>query len=370
MPIVSAEFENFRNFRTLSCSFSPAINVITGENAQGKTNLIEAIFYLSAMKSFRSAKDEPLIQHGKKTAFLSERLHNGQRDFCLEVILRQNERKTVKSNGVPAKRSMDVIGILPAVLFTPDDLDLIKAGGAERRRLLDLPLCQSRPRYLESLSRYNKTLRLKRALLKRGNDRENESVCDAYNRELARLGAEILLERNSYAKKLEKEAAVILSALSEEKESLTLSYKTVSAADPEKSHAENARLLYDRLSSLMKSEFEAEACLSGIHKDDIMIEINGFPARVYASQGQMRSVALSLKMAEREVLKSESGILPVLLLDDVLSELDPARQQFILNHVGGGQIFITCCDESPLSSVREGKVIELSDGKIRREEER
>ncbi|MBR0144063.1 MAG: DNA replication/repair protein RecF [Clostridia bacterium] len=370
MPILAAELENFRNFTSLSCAFSPSVNVITGENAQGKTNLIEAIFYLSAMKSFRTAKDDPMIRHDAGSAFLRESFHNGQRDFVMEVTLRRNERKRVLKNDIPVKRSAEVVGLLPVVLFTPDDLDLIKAGGSERRRLLDLPLCQMKPLYLETLARYNRTLRMKRALLKRGRTPENEMLLDAYNADLARHGSQILLERAAYLDKLEKEASPLLSSLSGEKEELSLLYRTVSVADPQKSAKENETLLYERLSSLMESEFETEACLSGIHKDDVQIDLNSFSARTYASQGQMRSIALSLKLAERELLKKGTSSLPVLLLDDVLSELDPKRQRFILNHVEGGQVFITCCDEAPLSAVREGKVFELREGKIVREEER
>ncbi|MBR5742565.1 MAG: DNA replication/repair protein RecF [Clostridia bacterium] len=370
MPILAAELENFRNFDSLRVSFSPSVNVITGENAQGKTNLIEALFYLSSMKSFRSPKDDPLIRHGEEEAVLRETFHNGQREFSLEVFLRKNGRKKILKNDVPVVRAADAVGLLPAVLFTPDDLDLIKAGGAERRRLLDLPLCQMKPLYLETLSRYNRTLRMKRALVKQDMTPENEMLCDAYNRELSRYGSLILLERSRYIRALEKEASPLLSSLSEEKEELSLSYRTVSAADPEKSAGENEALLYDRLSSLMKSEFESESCLSGVHRDDVEISLNRFPARVYASQGQMRSIALSLKLAEREILKKGTSSLPVLFLDDVLSELDYKRQRFILNHVEGGQIFITCCDESPLSEVTEGKVLEFKEGKIVREEER
>lgn len=370
MPILAAELENFRNFTSLSCTFSPYINVITGENAQGKTNLIEALFYLSAMKSFRAAKDDPLIRHDADSAYLKENFDNGQRDFTMEVTLRRNERKKVLKNGIPVRRSAEVVGLLPVVLFTPDDLDLIKAGGSERRRLLDLPLCQMKPLYLETLARYNRTLRMKRALLKQGRTPENEMLCDTYNADLARHGSQILLERASYLKKLEKEASPLLSSLSGEREELSLLYRTVSVADPGKSAKENEGLLYDRLSSLMGSEFETETCLSGIHKDDVLIDLNSFSARTYASQGQMRSIALSLKLAERELLRKGTSSLPVLLLDDVLSELDPRRQSFILNHVEGGQVFITCCDTSPLSAVREGKVFEFREGTIMREEER
>lgn len=368
MPILSVEFENFRNFQHLACDFSPDVNVITGQNAQGKTNLIEALFYFSTARSFRTNKDETMIRHGEDSAYIAEKMHNGIRDFNLEILFTSQNRKRITSNGILQKRSADIVGLLPAVLFTPDDLHIIKEGASERRRLLDLPLCQIRPRYLEALSRYNKTLRMKRALIKEEISEENKRLCDAYNIELACYGAEIMCMRRDYLALLAKTASPIHHSLSGGKESLTLTYKTVSRADPEGNAEKNAALLYQRLGELMTSEFESETCLSGIHKDDILIDIDDYSAKGYASQGQMRSAALSLKLAEREIIRKDTSTEPILLLDDVLSELDPLRQNFILNHIGGGQIFITCCDTIPKDTIKSGKYFEFREGSILREE--
>lgn len=368
MPILSVDFENFRNFKKLSCDFSPNINVITGQNAQGKTNLIEALFYLSTARSFRTNKDETLILHGENNARIAEKLHNGVRDFNLEIFFTSQNRKRIISNGILQKRSADIVGILPVVLFTPDDLHIIKAGAAERRRLLDIPLCQIRPYYLEALNRYNKTLRMKRVLIRQGVSAENKRLCDAYNAELSRYGADILCMRRDYLIRLAETAAPIHHALSGQKETLTLTYKTFSRADLKGNSETNRQLLYRRLCELMSSEFESENCLSGIHKDDILIDIDDYAAKGFASQGQMRSAALSLKLAEREIIRSVTATEPVLLLDDVLSELDPTRQHFILNHIGGGQIFITCCDMIPRNAIYSGKYFEFHNGMILREE--
>ena len=368
MPIFSVELENFRNFRKLSCEFSPAVNVISGQNAQGKTNLTEALFYFSTAHSFRTNKDETMIRHGENSAFIAEKMNNGIRDFDLQILFTSQNRKRITANGILQKRSADIVGLLPAVLFTPDDLHIIKEGASERRRLLDLPLCQIRPRYLDALSRYNKTLRMKRALLKQGISEDYKKLCETYNSEMAHYGAEIMTMRRDYLRILSKEASLIHHSLSGERENLSLTYKTFSRADLEADARTNEKLLFQRLNELMASEFESETCLSGIHKDDILIDIDEYSAKGFASQGQMRSAALSLKLAEREIIRKDTSTEPILLLDDVLSELDPARQNFILNHIGGGQIFITCCDTIPKNTIKNGKFFEFREGTIIREE--
>ncbi|MBE6998667.1 MAG: DNA replication/repair protein RecF [Ruminococcaceae bacterium] len=367
MPIHSVQLENFRNFESLSCSFSPHVNLISGENAQGKTNLIEALFYFSAQKSFRAPKDEILIRRDAPFFRISETLFNGVRDFTLEVTLERGKKKHLLLNDIPQRKSSDVIGILPVVLFTPDDLYLIKAGASERRRLLDLPLCQIRPFYYETLSRYNRTLRMKRALLKEEYNEKNRTLCDAYNADMARSASEIISMRKNFCDSLTKEAKMLHESLSGGREELIIHYKTISKADPEASPRENEDKIYARLTELMHSEFEAETPLSGIHKDDLNISINDFAAKNYASQGQMRSIALSLKLAERELIEMDTGCQPVLFLDDVLSELDTGRKNFILNHIHRGQIFITCCDPITLSKETEGKQFVFHNGKITKE---
>jgi len=363
MPIQSVELTDYRNFDSIEVAFSPGVNVITGQNAQGKTNLLEALFYFSTLKSFRSQKDTFLIRHDQQTAYLSERMNNGRRDFRMEISLLRDRGKTILLNGIPQKKVSEIIGLIPAVLFTPDDLQLVKAGSSERRRLLDIPLCQIRPGYLQALSRYNKILKMKRLLLKDPADEAALSLCSTYNRELAKTGSIVIKYRNDFAGKLAVLAKEFHLSISGGEENLELMYKTVSKADPAASATENEERLFGRLEELKKNEFDAQTCLSGIHKDDLLLSVNRFPAKLFASQGQMRSVALSLKLAERQLLKNETGCEPILLLDDVLSELDPGRQNFILNHMQAGQSFITCCDTLPFSMLHQGKIIELSKGK-------
>jgi len=367
MPINSVELRNYRNFELLNLSFSPEINIISGRNAQGKTNLIEAIFYFSTLKSFRSHKDTFLIRHDQPYAYLSETMHNGRRDFSMEITIREEKGKSILLNGISQTKASEVIGLLPAVLFTPDDLQLVKAGPTERRRLLDIPLCQIYPGYLIALSRYNKVLRMKKLLLKEPPDQNTLTLAAAYNSELAKAGSEVMLYRYEFAEKLANIAKEFHLSISQGEENLGLIYKTVSRADPALGQKENEARLFQRMEELKKNEFESQTCLTGIHKDDLILSINRFPAKIFASQGQMRSAALSLKLAERQLLKEETGCEPILLLDDVLSELDPQRQNFILNHMQVGQSFITCCDTVPFTMLNRGKIIELEKGKLLKE---
>jgi len=369
MPIYSVELSDYRNFENLKLSFSPKVNIISGRNAQGKTNLIEAIFYFSTLKSFRSHKDMILIRHDCPHAYLSEAMHNGRREFTTEITLCRDKGKSVSLNRIPQSKITDLIGLLPAVLFTPDDLQLVKAGSSERRRLLDLPLCQIRPNYLLALSRYNKVLRMKRLLLKEPVTAGSLDLCSAYNWELSKYGSEIMNFRYDFSLKLAAASKIFHYDISQGEEELSVGYKTVSKADPTLGKPENEKILFERMEELKKNEFDSQTCLTGIHKDDLNLFINDFPAKIFASQGQMRSAALSLKLAEWQILREETGCEPILLLDDVLSELDPSRQNFILNHMQAGQSFITCCDTIPFSMLTGGKIIELGGGKVIKETE-
>lgn len=369
MPVNSVSLCNFRNFKHAEAEFSDGINIIKGNNAQGKTNLIEAVFYLSALRSFRGARDEQLINNACDSAVISERLFNGTRSFVLDARLFTNSRRQLFVNQVQLKKAAEIVGIMPAVVFTPDDLSVIKDSSAVRRKMIDFPLCQMRPRYLEELTAYNRVLKMKRALIKEEASADKYSLCDTYNVSMSRHGAAVLCIRNAYIKTLSEEASSVYSEISAGKDSLKISYKTVSAAKPEEGEKKNAELIYERLSSLMKPEFASGTCLSGIHRDDVMIDIDNIQAKGYASQGQMRSAALSIKLAEREILKKEFGYYPLLMMDDILSELDAQRQDYVLNRIKNGQIFITCCDDSPFMKLEKGRLIHIEKGSVIKTEE-
>lgn len=358
--------EGFRNYQELDVSFDPGINVIVGENAQGKTNLVEAIRYFSGCKSHRARTDRELIAFDREESMLKLELESRRRDFKLEARLRRGQRRGLWSNGVRLKSAGELSGILNTVLFCPEDLALIKAGAAERRRFLDDAICQLRPRYAQALTEYKRLQEQKTRILKDFQD--DPSVMDTlgtYSLRMCRLGAQIVHYRAYYLEKLNQFAPAIHREFSGGREELGLSYKTVSTVtDPLRPVPDLYLQLLEHMEGHKRAEWESKSCLSGPHKDDIEVTINGVSARTYGSQGQTRTAALSLKLAEREISRDDREEYPVLLLDDVLSELDPRRQEFVLNRISGGQVFITCCEEEKQGSLKAGKVLRVENGRI------
>ena len=253
------------------------------------------------------------------------------------------------------------------VLFCPDDLDLIKDGAAVRRKLLDNAISQIRPKYASILSDFNKLYENKSRILK--DWREKPSLLDTlddFSDGMARMSAQLIRYRAAFTARLSEAALPIHSDFSGSDEKLRIDYKTVSSVtDPFASAREIYYELCEHQERHRQAELEAGQCLSGAHKDDLEIFINGKNARAFASQGQTRTAALSIKLAEREIFLAETGEYPILLLDDVLSELDAKRQEFVLNRIGGGQTLITCCEDEEISSRTGGKVIFVERGKIK-----
>ena len=366
MIVRAIHLEDFRNYRGLYTTFDPGVNVVVGENAQGKTNLVEAIRYFSACRSHRARTDSELIAFDAPCARLALELESRHRDFRLEARLRRGARRSLASNGVKLKSAAELSGILNTVLFCPEDLSLIKEGAAVRRRFLDDAISQLRPRYAAAVGEYRRLQEQKTRILK--DFREDASMVgllDTYSLQMCTLGAQIIHYRAYYLQKLAELAPEIHADCSGGRERLTLAYRTVSTV----SHPlASVQTLYDQLLTHSQrhrqAEWESRSCLSGPHKDDIEVSINGVSARTYSSQGQTRTAALALKLAEREISFQDREEYPVLLLDDVLSELDTRRQEFVLNRIGGGQVFITCCEEEKQGSLRAGKVLRVENGRI------
>lgn len=367
MRIDWLRLENFRNYESFYAEFSPGVNVIFGNNAQGKTNLLEAASYLSAGKSFRARRERELVRFGSEIAELEAGADTGGRDCVLRArIFSTNARRQFYKNGVKLKTAAELSGNLSTVLFTPEDLGLIRDGAAARRKFMDNALCQLRPRYAAALYEYNRLHEHKTRILK--DWREKPSLLDTlddFSRRMAATGAIIIHYRARFAASLNSAAGITHSQCSGGAETLTLRYKTVSTIEEPMAAME---ALYDAVllhqERHRSAELEARACLTGPHKDDLEADINGASARQFGSQGQARTAALSLKLAEREIHREDSGAPPVLLLDDVLSELDPGRQEFVLSKIDGGQVFITCCDDDRLKSIQGGKVFTIFDGRL------
>ncbi len=363
MRIDKLTLDFFRNYVHLDASFDPAINVIYGDNAQGKTNLLEAVAYLSGL-SHRTRFDRELIQFGVDTAFLRGEVFSRSREFVLEANLARGVRRQLLANGVRLKSTAELSGIFQTVLFCPEDLFLIREGAAARRRFLDDCICQLRPRYAAALAEYKRLHEQKTRILR--DSEEKPSLLDAldeFSLGMAKAGAVLIHYRAHFVRRLRETAPAIHADCSGSRERLALRYETVSTiTDPEA----EPRILLEQLLVHQErhraAEIASRTCLSGPHKDDLAVEINGNPAKTFASQGQTRTAALALKLAARDIFCQDTGEYPVLLLDDVLSELDPRRQEYVLNRIGGGQVFITCCEDDRLSALTAGRVFHVAEG--------
>ena len=366
MILKSLELDYFRNYVHLEASFDPRVNLIYGDNAQGKTNLLEAIAYLSSARSHRARYDREMIMMGIDSAFLKGELSGRGRDFTLEAKLLRGKGRQLYSNGVRLKTAGELSGILTTVLFCPEDLYLIREGGAARRKFLDGAICQLRPRYALALAEYNRLHDHKTRILR--DWPENPSLLqtlDDFNLRMAQTGAILIHYRAHFVRRLREHAPAIHGDFSGGREELGLTYETVSTVtDPMRSPRDILPMLLEHQESHRQAELDSRQCLSGPHKDDLLVDIDGHPAKIFGSQGQTRTAALSLKLAQREIFQEETGEWPVLLLDDVLSELDAKRQAFVLNRIQGGQIFITCCEEDKLEGLEGGRAFHIRQGAL------
>ena len=358
--------DGFRNYYGVTARFADGVNVVAGSNAQGKTNLIEGIYYLTAGRSFRQAGDKDLISFDRDSACVRAGVESGGREQMLEARLFRGRRRELYANGAKLKKTAELTGRLTAVMFGPDDLNMIKDGASVRRRLMDQCLSQLRPGYLAALTEYNRLYEHKTRILR--DYREKPSLLellDDYNLRLAQQSARLIYYRSAFSAVLSSKAAQTHNEFSGGTETLAIYYRTVGGLDPAGKKPE--QLLPDLLEhqkTHRQAELSSGLCLSGAHKDDLEIEIGSASARKYASQGQTRTAAVSIKLAERDIHFEDQGEYPVLLLDDVLSELDAKRRSFILGRITSGQVFITCCDDSAASAAFSGAVIQVENGKI------
>ena len=366
MTIHEISLDFFRNYTHFSAVFDPGVNVIAGANAQGKTNLLEALAYLSSASSHRTRYDRELIRHGEDHAFLKGKVSSRGRTLVLEADLHRGVRRQLRSNGVKLKTASELSGLFNTVLFCPEDLYLIREGAESRRRFLDSCICQLRPRYAEALSEYRRLYQHKTRILKdSGEDPSLLDVLDDFSAQMAKWGAVLIHYRAHFIKRLRETAPAIHADCSGGGERLTLRYETVSTVtDPEAPPRVLLPQLMEHQERRRQAELDSRSCLSGPHKDDVLVEINGSSARTFASQGQTRTAALALKLAARDVFFQETEEWPVLLLDDVLSELDARRQEFVLNRIKSGQVFISCCEEEKLSLLKGGKAFHIEEGRL------
>ena len=356
------DIENFRNIASASVTFTEGVNLLHGDNAQGKTNLLEAVYFTALGKSFRPVKEAELIRFGEASAHVVNRFHDAVRPQSLSVRLFSGQgRRVVEQNGLKIGRMSEMVGAFRVVLFCPEHLSLIQGGPELRRNYLNVALSQLRPMYLQSLQRYAKLLKERNALLKRAPEdmATFKATEPMWSAQLAREAALITVHRARYVRQVNDHVQGCFSDMMKKYEGgdelPELIYQPTLGSDWLEAHRDDPSLFTDAsrleerylelLTTRHDREIGAGATLWGIHKDDVRINLNGRPARLYASQGQQRSLALAMKLAEGWVSALESGgDMPVFLFDDVLSELDTHRRDYLVQEMQGRQVIMTACD--------------------------
>ena len=364
MTVKELSFENYRNLKNNHIEPSDKVNVIYGENAQGKTNLLEAIWLFCGGHSFRGAKESEMIGFDHSFFRLLMKFFSGERDQSADIAFGQN-RKQIWINGVERPSSLYLTEIFSSVVFSPEHLTLIKRGPNVRRRFVDAAICQHKVRYAALLSKYQQILNQRNALLKDiYQHKELKETLSIWDDSMTAVGAQILKERYEYLEKLREPANSFHHGISCDKEELSIDYLSSAKTKAAYSVDELRDRFYQALKESRHEDYHTGYTSVGPHRDDLDIKINGISARKYGSQGQQRSAVLSMKLSEASLLAQKNGERPVILLDDVLSELDNRRQDFLLNKVEDYQVFITCCEESNKEQLKNGKVFYIENGVV------
>lgn len=364
MKVLGLLYENYRNLENGYLQPCEGVNVIYGRNAQGKTNLLEALWLFCGGHSFRGSKDSELIAFNKKTAVLKTRFYSFEREQTAEIKISSGKRE-VKINDVPKKSSSALIEKYNAVVFSPEHLTLIKRGPSLRRNFIDSAVCREKLKNAVIISKYNKTLNQRNSLLKDiFRHSELKDTLEIWDEALCVLGASIIFQRLKFIKQLTKYAGEYHKGISDNSEKLSFSYCSNADIEDDDDEQTIAKKLKNALLKCRREDFNTGYTNVGPHRDDIDIIINSKKAKLYASQGQQRSAVLSMKLAEAEILTKRTGEKPIILLDDVLSELDNSRQEFLLNKIEDYQVFITCCEKSNKEQLKKGKIFKIENGKI------
>lgn len=361
MKINHIEIQNYRNIENLTLDFDD-VNIIYGENAQGKTNLLEAVYLFTGSKSFRGVKDSSLVKIGSDFSKLKAEFFSRERNQNAEILIKG--KRTATLNGIKKTSASSLGEDVKAVIFSPVHLSMIKDGPLERRKFIDNALCQLNSNYRIVLKEYNRCLAQRNIILK---DMQQYSGIDdilyVWNINFAKAGARIIYQRQKYIEALIPYAKEIFNGISSGTEKIDLilkgsfDYSGLSVCEIEEK-------LISQLEQNKKEDILNKNTSVGPHRDDLEIYINGIEARIYGSQGQQRSCVIALKLAESSLLCEMTEIMPVALLDDVMSELDEKRQDYILNHIKNWQVFITCCDKNTVLRLKKGKTIHIANGNV------
>jgi len=361
MYLKEIKLKNFRNYKEQEVSFHEKVNIITGNNAQGKTNLLESLYIMSLGKSFRTNKDIEMIGFGESYCKSKSTSIKNDRELDVEIQI-SDEGKEIKIDGAKLNKKIEILENVFIVAFSPEDLKIVRDEPEKRRRFIDREICQINPLYYKNLSRYKRILQQRNSLLRK--DVINEDSLVVWNEELAEYGSKIILERKRFIEKLNFISNDINQRITNGKEPLFITYESnVKCQDD---FPKQKEFFINQLNKNTKKDFFKGVTTSGPHKDDIKISVKGIDIRHFGSQGQQRTAALSLKLAEIQLIKEETGEDPILLLDDVLSELDAERQKFLINSLKDIQLFITTTELSDelKKNLPEGYHFYVEDGKV------
>ncbi len=344
MYISRTELKNFRNYKELSVNFDPKVNLLTGRNAQGKTNLIEAVCMTSMGRSFRTSRDSDVIRFGEDRAFIRASAEKSLTSTNVEITIDRRAKKSIKKDGSNIRKLSEMMKNILIVVFSPEDLRIVKEEPEKRRRFIDRELAQIKPAYFSALSDYKRALAQRNFLLKE--ERPDRDVLSLFDEELADSGSEIMRMRAAFVKKIGVLSGRIHERITNGSEKLTVGYAPdipLSGVSPEEKENVSA-LILDALRKSANTDIKLRTTNRGPHKDDMEFFVNGVSARKFGSQGQQRTCALSLKLADLDFIREETGEEGILILDDVMSELDEVRREYLVRTLSANQLFITSTD--------------------------
>lgn len=372
MYIKRIELKDFRNYGKLDVSFSEKVNIFIGNNAQGKTNLLESIYMNAMARSFKTSRDKELIRFGKEFCRIRITSFYDDDEHVTEIVINKDGRKGIKLDGVKVNRTSELLDRIFIIIFSPEDMKIVKDEPEKRRRFIDRELCQVKPGYFSDLANYKRVLKQRNTYLKESII--EPSILDIWDRELARYGAGVAVRRRQFIERIDSISREIHGRISGGKENLELRYEA--SIDMPEENGENSsaaadvsqveKAFYDMLVKRRNDDIENRGTGRGPHRDDLRISADGIDLRKFGSQGQQRTAALSLKLSEIRLIEEEMGEKPILLLDDVLSELDNDRQTYLINSLGGNQLFITTADISGkvAKNLPEGKIFKIKSGEV------
>ncbi len=359
MQVEKLCLENFRNYESATVEFSPGVNLIYGNNGHGKTNIAEAVYLFSAARSHRTAKEKDMIMLGKEYLRAKLWFKTESRDMEAEFRIFQEKSHFISRNGVENIKNGEFIGSFLAVMFSPEDFSFIKDGPGERRKFMDIAISQLKPGYFKLLSEYNRYLKSKMKALK---NPAYHVMLDVYNQHLAALGAKIMLYRNTFIEALKPKLDKINKEITSLPDTLLIEYQ--SCVPFTKDEEKLKKRLIQKLEKVRERELFDKVCHAGPQKEDLDFMLNDIKLRDFGSQGQVRTAVLAVKMAQAELIHESYGEYPVLILDDILSELDATRRRYLLNEIRGKQVIITGTDKANFSRRKDTKLIYIENGKV------